>query len=1088
MKLKLTTDSAWYRALSLSERSGVGLPDADVPAPAAEGYLADYRLQCWKTQLSVADESFFAQRLALDNLTENQLRYLLAEPVELLRQRLAQAPAWLICLDTAFNQLSVSDLPDLNAESLKNHSVDGFLLAAAPIMEQAIKSFDARLKELTADTASLLFDPATIRQLLSVHLHDTLLKMITRTMVLELNIARLDGKLTGDSPAKRFESFIELLQQPAYCRSLLQDYPVLARLLVEQAQRWVTVSLEFLARLCQDEAEIRTRFAPTGEPGVLTGVAGDLADTHQGGQSVLIAKFSSGLRLVYKPRSLALDAHFQELLKWLNDRGANPPFPLLTVLDRGRWGWVQYISGRECQTTDELRRFYLRQGGYLALLYLLEATDFHAANLIACGESPYLIDLEALFHPRRSSAGTGNAFPAGRLARRALSQSVLRSGLLPERLWSNSEHEGIDISGLGTANGQMTPHAVPHWEAKGTDTMHLVRKRRLIQADRNRPMLAGSAAVDVLDYQQEILAGFRATYSLLMKLGEDLSAGDGPLAQFAQDEVCVFLRSSRTYRCLLRESYHPDVLRDALDRDRLFDLLWVEVADDSDLAQVIRIERAELLRGDIPRFIARPGSRDLWISDSERIPDFFSAPSLSIVRHRIRQLNSQDCARQEWFIRASLASLPAAETHQQFFPLLPSPATEANIERLLNAAQAIGDRLETLAFRGQEDASWIGLAEERERCWEIAPSGMDLDGGLPGIILFLTCLGKLTKQGRYAELARAALKNLQRQIIERSDEVRLIGGFDGWGGIIYALTHLGILWQRPDLVAQAESIVAHLPALLAEDDVLDVYGGAAGCIAALRSLSHIVPSDRLTAVAMQCGDHLLAQARPMPTGIGWLQSDETTPLPVGFAHGTTGIAWALLTLYTWTGLERFRTAAHNAMLWERNPAASEVAQSAALPESTAAGEPALRPTPWKTAWCRGAAGIGLARLSTLSCADDAVIRAEIDAALTATLQHGFGHNHSLCHGDAGQTELLLLANYTLKDTRWAEPLHVQIATLLAAIEQQGWRCGTPLAVETPGLLTGLAGIGYQLLRLAQPEFVPSVLLLQPPWRQAKRSN
>ena len=39
-------------------------------------------------------------------------------------------------------------------------------------------------------------------------------------------------------------------------------------------------------------------------------------------------------------------------------------------------------------------RFYRRQGALLALLYALEATDFHAENLIASGEFPVLIDLE----------------------------------------------------------------------------------------------------------------------------------------------------------------------------------------------------------------------------------------------------------------------------------------------------------------------------------------------------------------------------------------------------------------------------------------------------------------------------------------------------------------------------------------------------------------------------------------------------------------------------------------------------------------------------------------------------------------------
>jgi lantibiotic modifying enzyme len=37
-----------------------------------------------------------------------------------------------------------------------------------------------------------------------------------------------------------------------------------------------------------------------------------------------------------------------------------------------------------------------------------------------------------------------------------------------------------------------------------------------------------------------------------------------------------------------------------------------------------------------------------------------------------------------------------------------------------------------------------------------------------------------------------------------------------------------------------------------------------------------------------------------------------------------------------------------------------------------------------------------------------------------------------------------------------------------------------MGVETPGLMLGIAGTGYQLLRLASPEQIPSVLLLAPP--------
>ena len=41
-------------------------------------------------------------------------------------------------------------------------------------------------------------------------------------------------------------------------------------------------------------------------------------------------------------------------------------------------------------------------------------------------------------------------------------------------------------------------------------------------------------------------------------------------------------------------------------------------------------------------------------------------------------------------------------------------------------------------------------------------------------------------------------------------------------------------------------------------------------------------------------------------------------------------------------------------------------------------------------------------------------------------------------------------------------------------------CGTQTSLASPGLMAGLAGIGYGLLRLACSERVPSVLVLAPP--------
>jgi lantibiotic modifying enzyme len=88
-------------------------------------------------------------------------------------------------------------------------------------------------------------------------------------------------------------------------------------------------------------------------------------------------------------------------------------------------------------------------------------------------------------------------------------------------------------------------------------------------------------------------------------------------------------------------------------------------------------------------------------------------------------------------------------------------------------------------------------------------------------------------------------------------------------------------------------------------------------------------------------------------------------------------------------------------------------------------------------------------------------------------------NHSLCHGQLGNMELLAVAvraGHPELAAEWA----AWATRALATFETSGPVCGTPGGIATPGLMVGLAGIGHGLLRLGFPDRVPSVLLLEPP--------
>ena len=121
-------------------------------------------------------------------------------------------------------------------------------------------------------------------------------------------------------------------------------------------------------------------------------------------------------------------------------------------------------------------------------MYVLEAVDFHAENVIAVGEHPMLIDLESLFHPHIDIPGEDKSELS---APEIIKRSVQRIGLLPQRIWGAGDSEGIDVSGLGGQPGQFTPEPVSRWTEVGTDQMRLTRERVELTPGRNRPTLDG---------------------------------------------------------------------------------------------------------------------------------------------------------------------------------------------------------------------------------------------------------------------------------------------------------------------------------------------------------------------------------------------------------------------------------------------------------------------------------------------------------------------------------------------------------------------------------------------------------------------
>ena len=1074
--------AAWYRALDLSERAAL-LRDAAVGRPA-HGDAGRKRLERWRSHGAFAEERVFADRLAVDGLVPDVFQTLLDTPAEVLAALSATPPGWLEELRDAFAG-EVDALPELLPGPPSPEW--GFLALFAPVVARGVARVESGAEDLRRTGPARAVLPERLVPMLSRPLAMRLYEMVEKTLILELNVARLRGELDGATAEDRFASFVRRLARPEHALPLLAEYPVLARQGVETVGRWERFSVELLRHLVADHADLEATFGPLG---ALVAVEGDAGDTHRGGRSVQILTFAGGVRLVYKPRSLAVERHFQALLRWLNERGDHPPFRTLTVLDRGSHGWSEFVAAGACTTTAEVERFYRRQGGYLALLYALEANDFHFQNVLAAGEHPVLVDLESLFQQR---VLTFDAETASGQASSLIAYSVIRTGLLPQFAWRSGGDQPLELSGLGGAQGQINAGPRAMAEGHGTDEMRMVHREVEFPGGKNRPSLDG-APQSALAWSAAIEEGFESVYRTLLTHRDELLVPGGLIAAFADDPVRVIVRHTQFYRFLVLDCFHPDLQRDALERDRHLDRLWAGSEHRPEVGRLAPLEAEQLRSLDIPMFTTRPASRDLVSASGHRLADHFAEPGLDLVAARLRMLGEGDLARQRWMIGASLRALDAVSA--------PTPGRRVDLGdvepvapgRLIAAAEKVGDRLGELALIGSGgEASWVGISATDEHHYMPASLGPDLYRGLAGIALFLAYLGARTGEARHTALAKAAWRTVGDQLDEATMPGAEMGAYLGTGGVLHTALHLAALGpggQWPDEprtgarpLDVVERLLDHLEAAIDEDRLFDVLAGSAGCIPVLLAAHRITGNPRARRLARSCGEHLLATARDMPQGgIAWLSARTGERGLSGFSHGSAGIAWALLTLAAAGAGDRFRDAARAALEHERTLFDPEQRNWRDLRSF-------LGPDGgFNVAWCNGAAGIGLSRVAILDLLDRSPgngglreeVIGDVEHALATTIRAGFTFNHSLCHGALGNLELLSEAGRRLGNERaagWAG----RAATLICdEVEAGNYLCGVPGGFETPGLLDGLAGIGYGLLRLADPEAVPNVLLLEAP--------
>ncbi|MES1042739.1 type 2 lanthipeptide synthetase LanM family protein [Peribacillus simplex] len=1009
----------------------------------------------WRDRATLTSDSIFSTKLAILGLSEQEFAESITklEDMTLNEEKVAEL---VLLLQSKMNfELFSEGL--LISEDKKNESEQLDLsLFIRPFLSYISNRLDLMLKGFALNHKA---DIKNVKEKWLIAIGTQLLTQASRSIVLEMHVSKLKDELYGDTPEDRFQSFIR--EKAINTEELLkfyEEYATLTRILILRSDFFLNNIDITLKRYSNDFVKLSETFNLANQE--LDYIDFGLGDTHQKGKTVGKFVYKSGKTIIYKPKGLSISLKYNHLLEWIAKRANFVTLEPYKILDFGTHGWEEMVQYRSCMTEQEVKDYFRRFGVLIGLMHSIKGADFHLENIIASGDTPYIIDHETLFHQSPKLD-----FPDSVEVQLKYEQadSVVGTGLLPLAMFKNADGKGIDLSALN-GKEQELPFKVLKIVSSMTDDMKFTMQSEMFRGAHNLPTLNGKG-IDAEDYLDDILFGFKNIFTFFINHKDVILNQDGPISLFKNEKIRIVARATQQYFNFLNESTHPDYMRDILYLENLFDRLWLYPYIDK---RIIEHEILDLLEGDIPFFTTRVDSTDLYSSQGARIENVFEESGYQLVKSRIEKYNLEELDLQLGWIKTAIIGTKMNESVIEEEKWVEKELPNIVDPLFLNEARAVADEiLSKLVFSKTKDkASLLSLNPNGESNWSVGPALQGLYEGLGGISLFLLYMWKETREEKYKVAAEATLRSAMYPMVESKG---LISAFSGPFSLLYPLVHFQKHFNHNEFESKISELKERIRLSVKEDQVFDFLGGAAGISYVLMNVYEMTKDEEYLEIAEQYGEHLLEQAQIVNGDqIAWKHETAYTYLG-GFSHGTSGIALSLLRLSHLTKKDKYRELSYKAISYD---------QSLFDSEKGAWRDNRKSDDSWVHQCCHGSTGIGLSRMIMSIYSNTDKYNDEITQSIHNIRKYGYKNSDTLCHGNFGDIELFLLARNHFNDNSYLNEAKRRGYNILLQKERRGhYQIDGPIGFIQPSLFTGLSGIGLQLLRLYNPDSVPAVAIL-----------
>lgn len=842
---------------------------------------------------------------------------------------------------------------------------------------------------------------------------------LSKIAIYELNLARQQQLLSGDSPEARYQFYLLQLQQSPVLEHIYEKYQSHMARVLHHFQLFAGFLQQVLTQVLADASRVEQRFGVALLP---QQIAIGKGDSHFGANQVIEFRCASGT-LYYKPRSLRSDLLYAELISRLNQQ-TGLQLRASQNLDCGDYGWQLHEETVQLSGLALCQRFYQAVGAHLALMRLLQISDIHYDNMLtnADGE-PVFYDLETAFsNGGNVMLATDKVYADIQLQLlQQICHSVIQSGMLPvQTRFYSGLHALTQIEAVESlVKSDQLQNA-------GRDDMQLSKVLQQMPVRSHLPLLAGQRSKPS-DFIAELEQGFLQVWRWQQ---QDRDWIWQCLQQYSNLQARYVLRHTALYAMFLAESCHPLYARDLASLRTLLNKLRIQCQHQPELTATVADEIRQLWQLDIPAYRGAIIGTEVC-SQFGQYP-FFQQSAFDRSCQALLQQDDFSLQVQLQLIRRSLQVPPAAVA-----------AAATSVPALINQ---LSDLLRSQAFVASTDQSvsflMTSLPEAGGGVW---PMALDLYHGLSGMLLVYCALER--RSGAVWQAATDAMQQQLQLLVQQS--LTDSRPFLGAPGTLWALAQSAILRRQPALLQQCVDWFCDAD-FVAVTDEFDLIDGLAGLLLCQLSLYQHRAEPRLAQQMRTVVAKLQAKAQQDDNGCYW-QSKQGQGL-CSFSHGGGGVAYALL-----------RYAEHMA------DSAARQTGLAALRYEDAHFVPEVQNWPdlradvqqkYNLTWCNGLSGHLLARSRDLYLLSEQQ-QQQFTAALSYFATQSVYLDHSVCHGLAGA----VLVSLHLPAAQ--RQLPQQLASYLC--QQRPLQTGSSYDAGDLSLMTGFGGILYSLLRLTDPQ-------------------